>query len=82
MLFICFWLILERKMKIKESYIKDKVIDIFGRMKWREQSKNLEANRVAARVGNLCRAELERCLKEVETHMIIFIHDSIKNELK
>lgn len=66
---------------IKESYIKDKVTSILGRLAYRETAKRMEADRAAARIANLCSQEFDRSIAAFERHMTIFIHDIIKREL-
>lgn len=67
---------------MKENYIKNKIASFLDAKTDKQNHKRLEANRVAARVGNLVAMELNKELKELERRMTVFVHDAIKAELK
>lgn len=67
---------------IKESYLSGKVIDIMGKLGFKQQTKRLEADRAAARIANICSQEFDRAIHEFERYMVKFIHQTIKDELK
>ena len=67
---------------IRESYLSGKVVDFMGKLGFKQQKKRLEADRVAARIANLCSQEFDRAIGEFERHMTTFIHKTIKEELK
>lgn len=69
-------------MKIRETYLSGKVVDIMGKLGFRQQAKRLEADRASARIANLCSVEFARASIEFERHMTKFIHQTIKDELK
>lgn len=66
---------------IRESYIKNKVTSILGKLAYREQSKRLESDRAAARIANIVSQEIERTTEEYKRYLVKFIHETIKREL-
>lgn len=69
-------------MNIPEFQIKEKVVSIMGKLGYKQQAKRLESDRAAARIANLCSQEFDRAIHEFERHMVVFIHKTIKDELK
>lgn len=66
---------------IKESYIKNKVTSILGKLAYREQSKRLESDRAAARIANIISQEVDRATEEYKRYITKLIHATIKKEL-
>lgn len=67
---------------MKEYYIKNKIVSLFGRKESQKSIDTMERNRRIACIGNQWTVEYDRKSEELKRHMCSFLHRLLNEELK
>lgn len=66
---------------MKEFYIKDKVISLAGKMRYKDRLYRLEKNRKIARINNMVLVYVDNEIDELKKRVSSFIVKTLEEEL-
>lgn len=66
---------------MKEFYIKDKVISLAGKMRYKDRLSRLEKNRKIARINNMVLVYIDNEIDELKKRVSAFVVKTLEEEL-